>query len=76
MNARLDKAFKAAAKLSPEQQEAIARDILERLKADARWDIALAKLRSRVLLKRLADEARDDIARGDVLDGDPATRTQ
>lgn len=76
MNALLDKAIKAVTKLSPEQQEAIARDILDRIEADAQWDAALADPRSRDLLKRLADEARDDIARGDVLDGDPATRTQ
>jgi hypothetical protein len=30
--------------------------------------------RSEAILKRLADEAREDIARGELVDGDPGSR--
>jgi len=72
MTELLDKAIKAASRLTEEQQDAIARQILEQIEADARWDAAFADPRSEQLLKQLADEARADIARGDVIDADPA----
>jgi len=72
MTELLEKAIKAASRLSQEQQDAIASEILARIEADARWDAALADPRSDRLLKQLADEARADIARGDVLDTDPS----
>ena len=72
MNALLDKAISAIQKLPEADQEAIAREVLERIEADARWDNLFANPRSEVLLERLADEAREDIKRGDVVDGDPA----
>jgi hypothetical protein len=72
MNALLDKAISAIQKLPEAEQEAIAREMLERIEADARWEKLLADPRSGAALKRLAVEAEDDIARGDVLDMDPA----
>ena len=75
MNALLNKAFEAASKLPDEEQGELARAILQRLEAedDARWDAAFADPRSSALLKRLADEADDDVARGDFVHGDPST---
>lgn len=74
MNPLLDKAMKAVARLPEAEQEAIARDILAQIEADDRWDRLLADPRSPGTLRRLAAEARADIARGDVIDGDPSTR--
>jgi hypothetical protein len=76
MNALLNKAIAAMSRLPEAEQEAIARDVLERIDADARWDKLLADPRSPGALSRLAKEARDDIARGDVVDHDPSTKTQ
>jgi len=72
MNALLDKAIAAIRKLAEAEQEAIARQILERIAADARWDALFADPRSKGLLERLADEAREEIRRGEVFDFDPA----
>ena len=72
MNALLDKAITAIQKLPEAEQEAIAREVLERLDADARWEQLLADPRSKGVLKRLAAEAREEIERGDDLDIDPA----
>ena len=74
MNALLDKAIKAIEKLPEAEQEAIAREVIERIEADARWDALFADPRSEALLERLADEALDEIRRGAVVDGDPGSR--
>jgi len=74
MNALLDKAISAIQKLPEAEQEAIAREVLERIEADARWDVLFADPRSKGVLKRLAGEAQEDIERGDILDLDPADR--
>lgn len=71
MNALLDKAISALKRLPEAEQEAIAREVLERIAADARWDQLLADPRSEDVLRRLATEAREDAARGEVLDTDP-----
>jgi hypothetical protein len=72
MNALLDKAIFAICQLPEAEQEAIAREILERIEADARWDTLFADPRSKAVLGRLADEALEEARRGDVLDFDPA----
>ena len=74
MNALLDKAISAIRQLPEAEQEAIAREVLERIEADARWDDLFADPRSASLLERLADEARDEISRGDIADRDPGSR--
>jgi hypothetical protein len=76
MNALLNKAIAAVSKLPDAEQEAIAREMLDRLEADARWDTLFADPRSKTALSRMAAEARADIARGDVLDYDPATKPE
>jgi hypothetical protein len=75
MNASLDKAIAAMSKLPEAELEAIAREVLDRLEADARWDKLLADPRSQATLARLAAETREDIARGNVVDDDPAKRS-
>ena len=57
MNALLDKAIFAIRKLPEAEQEAVAREILERIEADARWHALFADPRSESMLERLADEA-------------------
>ena len=74
MNTLLDKAISAIRQLPEAEQEAIAREVLERIEADARWDDLSADPRSAALLERLADEARDEISRGDIADRDPGSR--
>lgn len=59
MNALLDKAIAAVSRLPDAEQEAIARELLDRIEADRRWDTALADPRSEALLRRLADDARE-----------------
>ncbi len=64
MNALLDKAIFAIRQPPEAEQEAIARKILERIEADARWDALFADPRSEALLDRLADEALDEVRHG------------
>ncbi len=66
MNALFDKAVAAIAKLPDAEQEAIAREMLDRLEADARWEKLLSDPRSKTALSRLAAEARAEIARGKI----------
>ena len=75
MNALVSKAIAALSKLPDSEQEAIAREVLDRIDADARWDELFADPRSETLLARFAAEVRDEIAKGQVLDFDPATRS-
>jgi hypothetical protein len=42
MTELLNKAIQAAQQLSPEEQDALGREMLERISADARWDQAFA----------------------------------
>jgi hypothetical protein len=72
MNILLAKAISELQKLPEAEQEAIAREVLERIEADARWEKLMADPRSEAVLERLAAEARDEIQRGDIVDTDPA----
>ena len=74
MNALLDKATFAIRKLPEAEQEAIAREILERIEADTRWDALFADPRSKHALHRLAAEAEAEIKRGEAFDLDPADK--
>ncbi|HEX8071873.1 MAG TPA: hypothetical protein VF546_18135 [Pyrinomonadaceae bacterium] len=55
MTELLEKAFAEAAKLPPEEQDALAAQLLAELQAERRWTEAFA--RSQDELGRLADEA-------------------
>ena len=60
--------------LPEDEQDAIAGMVLEEIEDEARWQASFAK--SQGVLSRLADETRAEIARGDVLNVDPATRPE
>ena len=68
MNSLVTKAIAAIAKLPDPVQEDIAREVLARIEADARWEQLFADPRSEALLDRLSNEAMTEIARGDVVD--------
>jgi hypothetical protein len=49
-------------------------NLLEMIRSEQKWDELFADPRSKAVLQKLAAEADDEIARGDVFDFDPATR--
>lgn len=59
-----------AAKLPPEEQDRIGQWLLSELADEREWDERFCK--SQDLLARLADEALEEVARGEVTDLDPA----
>ena len=69
MTRTLDIAFTKLAKLPTEEQERIARWLLEELQDEELWANQFA--RSQDLLSKLADEARDEHSRGETTDLDP-----
>lgn len=62
MTALLEKAFAEAAKLAPEEQDALAEQLLADLESERRWAEAFAG--SQDELARLADEATAEFRRG------------
>lgn len=56
MSVLFDQAIYAVARLPRKQQDAIARSILDRIDANARWDVALANPDKEADLDCLADE--------------------
>ena len=74
MGALLEKAIAALARQPATEQDAIARELLERLESDARRERLLADPRSTSVLARLVENARSEVAAGHVGDGDPGTR--
>jgi hypothetical protein len=68
----IDQAIVAIRRLPLQEQEALGRELLERIAADEKWDQLLADPRSRPVLSRLADETRQEIARGETRDQDPS----
>jgi hypothetical protein len=72
MNALLEKALAEVARLPDADQEAIAALILDEIAAERGWDERFAKTQDQ--LGKLVRPARDEVARGDVLSGDPSNR--
>ncbi len=68
------KALERVSTLPDDEQDAIASISLEEIEDEARWRASFA--RSQVALVRLADRARAEIARGDVLPFDPASKPE
>ena len=68
----LDRAITAIRKLPSTEQESLARELLERIAADEKWDALIADPRSDRLLSRLTNEARAEIAAGEICEGDPS----
>ena len=64
MTQLLEKAFREAAKLPPEVQDALAAELLEELSSEERWTKAFTN--SATLLEQLADEALEQHQRGDT----------
>ena len=62
MTKLLEKAFEAATKLPPEQQDALAAIVLDEISSEQRWDEAFAK--SQDVLSALAKEALKEHAAG------------
>ncbi len=69
MTKALEQAFAEAAKLSPEDQKALASWLLAELASERRWSDAFAN--SQAHLADLADEARAEHRRGETEDLDP-----
>jgi hypothetical protein len=69
MTDRLKKAFEAASKLPPADQDALAAAILEEVKADGLWDAAFA--RKPGALEQLAEEALQEHRAGHTRPLDP-----
>lgn len=65
----LEKAFSEAAKLPPEEQDALAKWLLEEMESERRWQIAFAN--SLDLLEQLADEALAEHRAGKTEELDP-----
>jgi hypothetical protein len=69
MTRLLEKAFSEAAKLPPEEQDALAKWLLEEMESERRWQIAFAN--SLDLLEQLADEALAEHRAGETEELDP-----
>ncbi len=74
MTKLLKKALERVSTLPDDEQDAIASISLEEIEDEARWRASVA--RSQGALARLADQARAEIARGDVLPFDPASKPE
>ncbi len=74
MTKLLENALKRVSALPDDEQDAVASIILEELDDEARWRATFA--RSQDALARLADAARAEIARGEVLPFDPASKPE
>lgn len=70
MTKLLERAFREAAKLSPEEQDAVAAILLAELESERRWGKAFRE--SQGQLSTLAREARVEDDRGDTEDLDPS----
>ncbi len=74
MTKLLKQAFERIAALPDDEQDAIASMVLEEIEDEAQWRESFAK--SQGGLAELAKQARAEIARGDVLPVDPATKPE
>lgn len=72
MTELLRSALERIRRLPPEEQDRLACLILEELESEAGWQDRFRG--SPEKLAALADRAREEIARGEMLDQDPATR--
>lgn len=72
MNKILERAIARLARLSEEEQEAYGLQLLEELENEQGWNQRFAA--SQDLLGALATQAREEVARGDVLPFDPSDR--
>jgi hypothetical protein len=73
MNALLEKALAEVTQLPEAEQEAIAMLILDEIAAERAWDERFARTQDQ--LGDVVRSARAEVARGDVLPGDPSDRS-
>ena len=64
MNQLLQEAFERAATLPDEDQDRLARVLLEEIESDRRWDELFASPESQAFFEKIADEVREDIRAG------------
>ena len=74
MTKLLKKALERASALPDDAQDAIASIILDEIEDEKRWQKSFAN--SQQALARLADQARAEISRGEVLPFDPASKPE
>jgi hypothetical protein len=74
MSTLVDQAWNELKQLPTDEQDAIARDLLEMLRADRRWDQAFVDPRSEALFDRMAAKVRGEIAAGRTIPADPSDR--
>jgi len=67
----LEKAFSEASKLPPQEQDALAAELLEELAAERRWATAFDSEESQDLLGKLADEAAAEHKAGQTEELEP-----
>jgi hypothetical protein len=72
MNALLEKALAEVTRLPEAEQEAIAALILDEIADERGWDERFARTQEQ--LGELVRSARAEVARGDVISGDPSDR--
>lgn len=75
MTALLEKAIDQIKQLPDTEQDEIARELLEMLASEQRWDALFADPRSEALMDKMAAKVRADIAAGRVTDGDPSDKS-
>jgi hypothetical protein len=73
MSAVLDQALKELRDLPADAQEAIAHDLLETIRSEAKWDRLFADPRSNAVMDRMVAKVREDISDGGVIDSDPSS---
>ena len=74
MSKLLDQALEELMALPEDAQDAIAADLLEMVRSEAKWDRLFDDQRSDALMDKMAAKARSDIALGKVVAGDPSDR--
>ena len=74
MTQMLDKAIEAMKRLPPEEQDAIAREMLARIEEETEWDTLVATPQSQGWLEQAAKRALAARDRGESEPFDPATK--
>ena len=74
MTQLMEDAVRAMKRLPADEQDEIARMVLDIIDADAKWDRLFADPRSEAVLVELAAEAEREVAEGHVYDCDSSNR--
>jgi hypothetical protein len=71
MTSLLEQALRKVARLPDAEQDRIARIVLEEIEDEALWQVSFTKSQDEPAA--MAAAAREEIARGEVRDGDPSS---